>query len=291
MSESPFDLDSPRAYRAWRGARLRRLEGGAEWRGTPFDPAAPAAALERLAGTLARANVAGYSSAAAFDPGTLLALCAGLGLRRLDAHYLAGADGVATLSDRPQARAEGLIPYSPRALNWHTDGYYHDPSRPVRAFALHCVRPAASGGENRLLDHELAYLLLRDREPRWIAALSRPDVLGIPAHVVDGRERRPAVRGPVFAVLADGRLHMRYTERTRNVAWSADPAVTEARACLAETLRGDHPYVLSHRLQAGEGIVAANVLHCRTAFADPPGVAGRTLYRARFLDPTPGATR
>jgi hypothetical protein len=32
---------------------------------------------------------------------------------------------------------------------------------------LHCVRPAASGGVNRLLDPELAYIACATRRRRW----------------------------------------------------------------------------------------------------------------------------
>jgi hypothetical protein len=40
---------------------------------------------------------------------------------------------------------------------------------------LHCVRPAASGGVNRLLDPELAYIALRDAVPALVRALMQPD--------------------------------------------------------------------------------------------------------------------
>ena len=36
---------------------------------------------------------------------------------------------------------------------------------------LHCVRDAAEGGVNRFLDHDIAYILLRDAIPTFIAAL------------------------------------------------------------------------------------------------------------------------
>jgi hypothetical protein len=43
----------------------------------------------------------------------------------------------------------------------------------VRGLILHCVQSAATGGENQLLDHEIAYILLRDENPDHIRALSR----------------------------------------------------------------------------------------------------------------------
>ncbi len=56
---------------------------------------------------------------------------------------------------------------------------------------LHCVTSAASGGANALLDHEIAYLLLRDADPAFVAALMQPDAMTIPARR-DDEWRRPA---------------------------------------------------------------------------------------------------
>ena len=85
-----------------------------------------------------------------------------LGLRSPDLAGQADPDtGVSTLfADSSTPRSE-FIPYTDRALNWHTDGYYYPASRRIRTFILHCLEPAASGGVNRLLDHEIAYSLLR----------------------------------------------------------------------------------------------------------------------------------
>jgi len=47
-------------------------------------------------------------------------------------------------------------------------------------------------------------------------------------------------------------------------------------------LNENNPYVISYRMQAGEGIIANNVLHNRTAFTD--GEEKRLLYRARYYD-------
>jgi alpha-ketoglutarate-dependent taurine dioxygenase len=63
-----------------------------------------------------------------------------------------------------------FIPYTDKPIRWHTDGYYNIPERTVRGMVLHCVQSAASGGENQLLDHEIAYILLRDENPDFIRA-------------------------------------------------------------------------------------------------------------------------
>ena len=76
------------------------------------------------------------------------------------------------------ARHTSHIPTAP--IKWHTDGYYNPPERQVRSFVLHCVHSAAQGGENRLLDHEIAYLMLRDENADFIRALSTADAMTIP---------------------------------------------------------------------------------------------------------------
>jgi len=78
---------------------------------------------------------------------------------------------------------------------------------------------------------------------------------------------------------------MRYSARTRNIEWKNDSVTSEAVACMSELLNTNNPYVITYRLQAGEGIIANNVLHNRTAFVDAePAEQKRLLYRARCYD-------
>ena len=284
---SPFDLADDRAYRTWRAARLaarqRRVD---ELLVDVRDPAA-LTATERAAllDRCARFNMAVYRSPRHdADPDIPRRLGAALGLRRLDANWLAEEDGISRIEvgrGDGSARAD-FIPYTDRAIGWHTDGYYHPDGRRIRGMILHCVRPAARGGENRLLDPELVYIALRDADPAWVRELMAADAMTIPAREGELGVARPAQAGPVFAVDAiDGSLHMRYTARTRSIAWQADPATTAAAAAITRALDG--PFALQLRLEAGMGIVANNVLHDRSAFDDDPA-APRLLYRARYLD-------
>ena len=220
------------------------------------------------------------------DKSVIRRLGAQFGLRRLDNNLCADEDGITTLRVVAEGRHRGYIPYTDRRLNWHTDGYYNPPERTIRAIVMHCVAPAAEGGENGLLDHEMAYLLMRDADPRYVEALMGPDVMTIPPNVEDGKDLRSAQTGPVFSVdPATGALHMRYTARTRSIVWKDDPRVKEAAAFLSDLLSGDSPYVMRHRLRAGQGIISNNVLHCREAFTDAADAgASRILYRARYYD-------
>jgi alpha-ketoglutarate-dependent taurine dioxygenase len=240
-----------------------------------------AAEIRRVCGA---ANMAVYASplAGLADKDIARRLGARLGLARLHANPLADEDGISSLEVAPEKSGRGYIPYSNRRLLWHTDGYYNAPEQRIRAFILHCVRPAAAGGENRLLDPEIAYLLLRDADPRYVAALSAPDAMTIPANEEDPAAQRAAQTGPVFSH-EGGALHMRYTARTRSIEWQPDEVTQAAVRHLKQILDSDSPYVFRLRLQGGHGLVCNNVLHDRSAFTDAPG-AGRLVYRARYFD-------
>lgn len=284
---SPFDLDDDRAYRDWREAKLadapRSLDALVVEVHDPF--ALSEAERRALRERCARFNMAIYRTAPGeADPALPRALGRQLGLERLDANWLADEDGISPITVRAGAGpAAAYIPYTDRAIQWHTDGYYHPADRCIRGMILHCVRPAAGGGANRLLDHELAYIALRDLEPAHVRALSAPDAMTIPERSDEDGIARPAQSGPVFAIGADdGHLHMRYTARTRSIAWRGDPPTQAAVAALRGVL-ATSPFVLRGRLEAGMGLVCNNVLHDREAFVDDLQCP-RLLYRARFLD-------
>ena len=180
------------------------------------------------------------------------------------------------------ARHRDYIPYSNRPISWHTDGYYNAPEQRIDALLLHCVHPAAEGGANALMDHEMAYILARDASPDYIRALMHPRCMTIPASFVDGEQVRPDRPGPVFSVRGDGRLHMRFTNRARNVVWRDDALTTEAVAWLKDALARGGPWQFHGRLESGWGVISNNVLHTRTGFTD--GATPRLLYRARYYD-------
>jgi len=286
-SASPFDLDDDACYRRWRAWKLARRPAGVE--ALVVDVADPrrlgAAERAALLDRIQRANMALYRSpVVAEDKELPRALGAQLGLRQLDANWLADEDGISQIRVSAQTDGRGgFIPYTDRPIRWHTDGYYHPAGRRIRGMILHCVRPAASGGVNGLLDHELAYIALRDASPAHVRALMQPDAMTIPAREDEDGVARPAQAGPVFAVDADGSLHMRYTARTRSIEWKADAATRTAVAALEALLAGDTAWILRTRLEPGMGLVGHNVLHERTAFRDDPA-RPRLLYRARYLD-------
>jgi alpha-ketoglutarate-dependent taurine dioxygenase len=286
--ENPFALEQTAAYLRWRERKLaayprRAADLVVEVRDPRNLTDREVAKLKQVCSV---ANMAVYASPLddLAEKDVVRSVGARLGLHRLQRNPFADEDGISSLETAPEKSARGFIPYSNRRLAWHTDGYYNPPPQRIRAFLLHCVRPAASGGENRVLDHEIAYLLLRDASPEHVRALSAPDAMTIPANTSEGIEPRPAQSGPVFSSDA-GALHMRYTARTRSIEWRADEATRAAVERLKQILDAPSPYVFTLRLAPGQGLVCNNVLHDRSAFTDPPG-AGRLVYRARYLDRT-----
>jgi len=241
-----------------------------------------------LVRTLRTYNMAIYQlrEPAASSKGMVLALGGALGLHRVDQNLCSDEDSVSALEVRDTGRAHSYIPYTSRRLRWHTDGYYNDPGHRIRSFILHCVRPAATGGENDLMDPEIAFILIHDTDPELSRALMAPDAMTIPANIEEGRQVRPEQSGPVFEFdPADGRLLMRYSARGRNIVWRDDAATRAAVARLNEIMDRDSPYVIHHRLEAGQGLLSNNVLHARAAFEDGREPARRRLlYRARYYD-------
>ena len=204
-------------------------------------------------------------------------------LEKLDHNLGADAEGITELEVKTDPQHQRYVPYSKRGIHWHTDGYYNRLDAQIYAMALHCVRPAAEGGANDLVDHELAYIHLREQNPAFIRSLMQPNAMTIPANIVDGKTLRPARSGPVFRFSPSGDLHMRYTERARNIIWKDDPALKAALDSLATYLYSDSAQIFHGRLEAGQGLICNNILHTRSAFEDTPS-APRLLFRLRYFD-------
>lgn len=314
MPGSPFDLANETGYRAWRDARLAAYPRSMGDLIVPVDDPRRLTPGEfaALGNRCARANMAIYSAPhlPATDKSIPLLLGRQLGLTRLEGNYLADEDGLSSITPAGEAGSVrgDFIPYTHKPINWHTDGYYNALDRRILGMTLHCAQDAEAGGENALLDHEIAYIQLRDVNPDYVAALMRPDAMTIPARMdaaalsppppQGGREQplslhalqganpsiaRPEQSGPVFAVdPARGFLLMRYTARTRSIVWKSDAVTQAAVRTLAEILASSE-YILTARLTPGMGLVCNNVLHTRSAFSDSPE-RRRLLYRGRYYD-------
>jgi hypothetical protein len=289
----PFSLDSDEEYRAWREAKLGAYPTAPERLRVRVADLANPASEERAAikERCAVANMAIYDSGEeGADPqrvrSALPAFAAAFGLKHKEDHRSRGADGVVAIEVAASGDRSGYIPYSRKPLSWHTDGYYnhHGADNCVQAMVLHCVRDAAEGGVNALLDHEIAYIRLRDRDTAFIEALMHPAAMTIPAGENGHGGPRPDNAGPVFFVeTSSGALVMRYTARKRHVIWRDDAATRAAVNALDDMLESD-PLILRYKLRPGEGIICNNILHNRSGFSDGANGAGRLLYRIRYHD-------
>jgi hypothetical protein len=288
---SPFDLANSEGFLQWRQWKLEQAPHSVnELVVEVRDPRTlTAAEHEALQARIRRCNMAIYAgSVRDADSSIPRLLGSQFGLNSLDANWLADEDGISEIQVNNGEPRHSYIPYTSRPIKWHTDGYYNPPERRIRGMVLHCVRSAKEGGENRLMDHELAYLLLRDENPDYVRALMQPDAMLIPERTDEDGVARPTQNGPVFSLDENGRLHMRYTARTRSIAWKQDAATLAAVAALEKILAADSPNVLHARLEPGMGLLCNNVLHDRAAFSDDPA-SPRLLYRARYHDRISGS--
>jgi len=287
--KNPFLFTDEHVYQAWRQNKLDNYPDSLQQLVVAIDASMPT--LEHCAAISSvckKTNIAIYrlDNPAASSKAFVHALGEQLGLMRLDGNLCADSDSVTSLQVMDTGRQSGYIPYSNRPLSWHTDGYYNLPEQRIRAMLLHCVRDALSGGDNMLLDHEMAYIQLRDQNPAFIRALMQDDAMTIPPNIEGDEMIREARTGPVFSVDPQtGQLHMRYSARARNVIWRDDAITRAAVSTLTALLTDKNPYVIKYRLQPGEGIICNNVLHGRSGFEDDPAPGkNRLLFRARYFD-------
>lgn len=288
MSASPFIPANEVTYHQWRDAKLQDYPQSAEQLMVELSgPDIGPDDYRRLLAISSKANMVLYRlpDGQVGDKHFVRQLGRRVGLEQLDGNLCADEDAITSLKVMNNGRHSGYIPYTNRRLSWHTDGYYNLPEQTIRGILMHCVQDAAEGGENLLLDHEIAYIQLRERDPAFIDALMRPGVMTIPPNVENGEEIRAEQSGPVFSVTPDGHLHMRFSARTRNIVWHDDDVTRAAVTCLNELLSPNNPYVIRYRLNPGEGIICNNVLHNRTGFSDDAASGhSRLLYRARYYD-------
>jgi len=288
MMINPFDLCREVDYQRWRDAKLASHPKHAQ--DLMVDVADPRSLTDgerqALLQCCATANMAIYRSPVQVEDKNIPRLLAQqLGLSRLDGNWLADEDGISQIAVAARAGDKAaFIPYTNRPIKWHTDGYYHPQSRHIRAMILHCVRAAPVGGENALMDPEMAYIAVREANPDWVRVLMEPDAMTIPERLDEDGVARAAQEGPVFSVdAASGLLHMRYTARTRSIQWKDDATTRAAAVFLEQLLGADSPHMFRLTLAPGMGLVCNNVLHDRSGFTDDPE-RPRLLYRARYLD-------
>ncbi|MDH5612881.1 MAG: TauD/TfdA family dioxygenase [Gammaproteobacteria bacterium] len=286
-ANSPFDLNNTSAYESWKEQKLKNYPEKAEELIIEINNPHNLSFIEKQAITklCKKTNMAVYVSPLGESPDKDIPfdLAKQFGLHNLNKNMGADDDGITALRVQNDPMHKRYIPYTTHAIHWHTDGYYNSPDQQIMALNLHCVRPAKEGGENAVMDHDIAYIQLRDENPDYIEAFMQMDAMTIPENVVDGELLRPERAGPVFSVRDNGLLHMRYTARAHNVIWKNNEATKNAVAALDKLLKSDNKYIYRLTLQPGWGLISNNVLHDRSGFTDDEAHP-RLLYRSRYYD-------
>ena len=290
VTGSPFKLSNNTAYLLWREDSLRTYKPALSDLLVPIkDPYRlsndeKAAIAERCKNF----NMAVYQlrDPDIKDKSLVHALGKQLDMKNLDANIRADEDSVSSLEVREQA-GNRYIPYTNKALSWHTDGYYNALDKQIFGIIMHCVRPAFEGGVNALLNPETVYIALRDENPAYVEALMHPQAMTIPDNVEAGKVIREAQSGPVFMIKPPigseaGRLHMRFSARKRNIIWR-DTEDTSKAVGMINRLLADEGNIFKVALKAGQGIICNNVLHNRSGFSDSE-MQKRLMYRARYYE-------
>ena len=291
VRNSPFLLENESGYAHWRKTKLERY---GQFKPDKIIRISDHASLSpetlgEFAVQMQTFNFAFFETDAAgdsFSTQDFLMLGRRFGLNRVDTNSGADSNGVTRLSvvDATDNRAR-YIPYTSRALNWHTDGYYNPLTSRIDAFTLYCVNQAGQGGDNFMLDHEMVYMQVRDTDPDLLVALMDPEAMIVPANISNKKLLRQAESGPVFMIDSEtGRLNMRFSSRPQNIGWKTD-ALSKRAVGLVREITMDSEYVVNLKLQNRQGIVCNNVLHGRSAFVeDPASGSSRLYYRARYYD-------
>ena len=231
--------------------------------------------IAKIKETINKCNSCIYSSKIALKSNTnLLKFVESVGMRTYDRNNIESNE-ISTITPL-ESNKINYIPYTDKSLNWHTDGYYDKKS--IFSWLLHCVHPATHGGENYLLDHELAlreYVLRHDD----INNLMSEDALTIPESKDTSRSE---ISTYIFSIKNQyKKLHMRFSMRKDNIGTS--PKAGDAVTKLKEIIENDcAKYSLTYKLQKNEGIITNNILHGRKAFKDDK--VKRKLLRIRSYE-------
>ena len=231
--------------------------------------------IAKIKETINKCNSCIYSSKIALKSNTnLLKFVESVGMRTYDRNNIESNE-ISTITPL-ESNKINYIPYTNKSLNWHTDGYYDKKS--IFSWLLHCVHPATHGGENYLLDHELA---LREYVLRYddVNNLMSEDALTIPESKDTSRSE---ISTYIFSIKNQyKKLHMRFSMRKDNIGTS--PKAGDAVTKLKEIIENDcAKYSLTYKLQKNEGIITNNILHGRRAFKDDK--VKRKLLRIRSYE-------
>jgi len=165
-----FDLGTNDDYLKWRDEKLAAYPENVGGLVVELGDmtAITAAEKSKILETVERANMCVYTAGSAeLDMNSMMALGKQLGVTHTDKSARHAQSDELTDS----GILNRAIPFSTRHCNWHTDATYYGSDKTIQALFLLCKRPAVEGGSNKVLDHEVLYIHLRDKDPDALAVL------------------------------------------------------------------------------------------------------------------------
>jgi hypothetical protein len=277
-----FDLDTDEDYKKWREEKL------AAYPSNVGDLVVELADMTVITSTekakimelVELANMCVYTAGSAqLDMNSLLTLGEQLGVSDTDKSTRHSQSDELTDS----GILDKAIPFTTRHVRWHTDATYYGSDKTIQALFLLCRRPAAEGGSNKVLDNEVVYILLRDKDPDALRILMNNNCFEYKNPKTGAINHQ--LGGKVFWVNQNGHLCHRFSFRKMDMAWSEDSEVIAARDTLESLLLEESEYVIEGRLESGMGLISNNVLHTREKLVDSDDASKkRLLFRTRFYD-------
>jgi hypothetical protein len=277
-----FNLNAGEDYKKWRDEKLAAYPGnlGALVVELGDMTAITEGEKGKIKELVELANMCVYTAGSAdLSMDSLLALGRQLGVSDTDkARRHANSDELTS-----SGILNNAIPFTTRHVRWHTDATYFGSDKTIQSLFLLCKRPAVEGGSNKVLDHEMMYILLRDKYPDALRVLMEKNCFKY-KNPKTGKIAED-LGGKVFWTNSDGYLCHRFSFRKMDMAWSEDGDIQAARAALESLMLDESEYVIEGRLESGLGLVSNNVLHTREKLVDSEDDAQkRLLFRTRFYD-------
>ena len=277
-----FNLNSAEDYKKWRDEKLAAYPKNIADLVVELGDMTALTAAEKgkVRELVERANMCVYTAGAAeLSMDSLLALGRQLGV--------SDTDKARRHSNSDELTSSGIlnsaIPFTTRHVRWHTDATYYGSDKTIQALFLLCKRPAVEGGSNKVLDHEILYILMRDKNPDALGVLMNKDCFKYKNPKTG--EIAENLGGKVFWTNTDGNLCHRFSFRKMDMAWSEDADIQAARAVLESLIHNESEYVIEGRLESGLGLISNNVLHTREKLLDSEeDTQKRLLFRTRFYD-------
>jgi Taurine catabolism dioxygenase TauD, TfdA family len=277
-----FNLDAGEDYKKWRDEKLAAYPKSLGELVVELGDMTALTGAEKgkIRDLVERANMCIYTSGTAdLSMDSLLALGKQLGV--------SDTDKARRHSNSDELTSSGIlnsaVPFTTRQIHWHTDATYYGSDKTIQALFLLCNRPAVEGGNNKVLDNEILYILLRDKDPEALRVLMNKNCFKYKNPKTG--EIAEHLGGKVFWTNTDGSLCHRFSFRKMDMAWSEEADVQAARAVLESMIQAEPEYVIEGRLESGLGLISNNVLHTREKLVDSDDVSQkRLLFRARFYD-------